>query len=640
MQEMQKQIKSLKMEEENKRIEEEKQAKQAKKAEKLRELEEKRQNKNELRESKIQKQQEEREAKKQAKMNAKPINDMSEYFNMKTEFEKSWFRLKNPVCYVEQKADGALILRDRMKASEAIRHLRVNITTTKGDTVTSKTVPFFNLWIDDETIRRYEELGYYPPPTKCPENVFNTYIDPSNTLKGKIVDISDFHEHLRCLTNFDERCYRYLIYYLADMVQNAGVVMRSHGTCIVFRGEQGAQKGNLEKIMNGVLGKENVVLTSDLNSVIPSETNRFADRGVDKILVILDEANSKDAYNYADKLKSFITSEKIAYEKKNIQGMFETPFYARTFAFTNHSNSIKIECSDRRFTVFNTSTKYAGEAGQRFGERLNKHYKDNDFVHSVRQYLMNVKFPEKFNFKLDRPLTDAYHAMKAHNIPHVCRYIAECIENGMLKHKAQNFFDGFLTFINNNNFQTKYTSVSFANSIKELGENAGIKKGKASSIYYQIDPEQFKEYCKIKKYNIFEDDEEEKPKTYYAKSLKHDIQLKVTKVEKAKPFDFKMYCKRNEPEVYKAMKRNDKIFKYFEEQMDEVMLMDTKMQESKYNLTHSSSSDDDDAVNGYYSDSSNDTFNEVKEFDYNSDSDDGEKEIIKIDVSKCLNYFD
>ncbi len=444
-------------------------------------------------------------------------NDMSEYYTMRKKMEKRWFKLLEPVCYVQHKKNGKCVMRDATATNELMKHIRVNVVI--GEEM--KKVPFFKLWQVDQNIRRYEEVAYLPPPAICPKNKFNLYHAPLH--KGKVVDIFYFHEQIRSMVNFDEVCYRYLIFWLADIIQFAGAHMRSHGTCIIFRGEQGGQKGNFFKLMEKLLGSDNACNTSDTNELIKSESNRFADSAVNKLFIAIDEVNSKTGHEIADKFKSMITNETIRYEKKGVQGVFEVPNFARYCGFTNHDNSFKIEYSDRRFVVFQTSTKYSGSAGLEFGAKLNELYSNSDFIYSVWHYLKNVQIPSDFNFKGDRPLTQAYHSMKAHNIPHTIRFVANVINEGNDKKRytAQEFFNEFLDFIQANNFQSKYTSITFYNTLKELS-SAGINKIKNSSMMYTIDAKIFKEYCRSKKYQLFEDEEDDIT-VHYPKSLSNPV---------------------------------------------------------------------------------------------------------------------
>jgi hypothetical protein len=118
--------------------------------------------------------------------------------------------------------------------------------------------------------------------------------------------------------------------------------------------------------------------------------------------------------------------------------------------------------------------------------------------------------------------------MKAHNIPHAVKFIADIINEqytncqSTLSYPAKQLFNEFLEYINTSNFKVHYTIVSFANSLSELPADAGITKKKSSSIVYTINIKHFRAYCKTKKYNLF-DECEEVQNDYYPKSLQNPV---------------------------------------------------------------------------------------------------------------------
>ena len=60
------------------------------------------------------------------------------------------------------------------------------IFNENNDFVKYEDMPFIKKWVKDENIRKYDNIGVYPPPNKCPSNILNIwkpfYI---STLKGE-----------------------------------------------------------------------------------------------------------------------------------------------------------------------------------------------------------------------------------------------------------------------------------------------------------------------------------------------------------------------------------------------------------------------------------------------------------------------
>ena len=66
-----------------------------------------------------------------------------------------------------------------------------------------------------------------------------------------------------------------------------------------------------------------------------------------KLLVILDEATGKDTFLNNEKIKKFITTNKIAWERKGVDG-FTINNFARMLLFSNGKTPVLIPLGDRQ----------------------------------------------------------------------------------------------------------------------------------------------------------------------------------------------------------------------------------------------------------------------------------------------------
>ncbi len=444
----------------------------------------------------------------------KEMNEKSCYVNMKTEQEKKWFKILNPPCYIKEKDDDFEYM-GLPATIHNFRHIRTKIIEGKK----IKNVGFFDLWQIDPSIRLYETVAFKPPPLKLKEGEYNGFRG-FNKLKGKLIPIPEFHELLAALCNFDPKCIEYLKAYLADIVQYPGLQNRSHGRCIIFRGEQGGGKGTLSQILSLILGEKHVKNTSDMGSVLKSSKDKFACAAINKLVVALEETTAADGFSKADLLKDIITSSKINQEIKNVTGEHEHINLVRFLVFTNHAFSIKIEPSDRRYIVFRTSDKYIGEPGKEFFNKLIYKIKnDEDFIYSIYEYLKNLDI-EKFDFS-ERPLTKAYERCRSFTTPHTIRFLADLAITEQIKqtrYGSDELYDKYIMFIKDNGFRSEAPKPKFKGELDELVEDGkvdpekptGLYKIKSNSMKYFINKEQFKKYCERKRYNnLFEDDVDE-----------------------------------------------------------------------------------------------------------------------------------
>ena len=113
---------------------------------------------------------------------------------------------------------------------------------------------------------------------------------------------------------------------------------------LVFRSQkQGVSKNLLFEHFIGysILGCKYVLQTTDIDKILrrfSMVNNRF--------LVILDETSGKDTFLNNDKIKNFVTTTKIAWEKKGIDG-FKINNFARILFFTNNKTPVCIPYGDR-----------------------------------------------------------------------------------------------------------------------------------------------------------------------------------------------------------------------------------------------------------------------------------------------------
>jgi len=443
----------------------------------------------------------------------KIINDMSEYVKMKEEVEKTFFKLLFPQVWVvlndEQdpmpSPNDPDVQEDKwifeLLNKEQIKHILGHKQATVIQKGKKKTNDFFTMWSKDPKIKIYNRLVYKPTPQIVKPGEYNTW-QQYEIPEGKLVDISNFHRLIKVLTNNDKKSLTYLLAWISDMIQNPGLHGKSHGKCPIFRGEQGSGKSTLYFIMKALLGSRNCFDTPDIDKIVASKDNRFAGGAVGKILVCLEEACSTDTVSKADKVKDLITNTTIKKETKNIDGFATLPNYSRIMVCTNHKSPITIEESDRRYFMFNVSSELIGNV--KFWDQLHKKdMKNKDWLFSVYQYLNNIDI-KNFDFS-DRPITEAYQRCRMSNIPYVTRFLATMNED---RKTLDYLYEKFQDFVKENSFKYVLTKPSFKSELKELeAMNLGLYKVKNSVMKYYVNVDKFKEFCKKKKYDLFEDDD-------------------------------------------------------------------------------------------------------------------------------------
>ena len=95
--------------------------------------------------------------------------DPFEYKSVRVEFEKTHFKLMNPILYATETEEG-VILRKKMDFINAYENVLIN-KTIKGEVKESS---FVRDWFIDPKIRTYSKLDF-KPKQETPEDVYNTF---------------------------------------------------------------------------------------------------------------------------------------------------------------------------------------------------------------------------------------------------------------------------------------------------------------------------------------------------------------------------------------------------------------------------------------------------------------------------------
>jgi hypothetical protein len=163
------------------------------------------------------------------------------------------------------------------------------------------------------------------------------------------IDIEYFKENfpyhyilLNNLFNTDDRL-RYFLNWLSYILNT----LKKTRNCIVLNGVQGTGKGLLyERIIKKVFGEDYCV-----NLLSHQLKSNFSGMLHNKLFLVAEEMERRNSYDILDKLKTYITDPTMTIEKKGIDS-FKAENLFNMMIFSNSVAPIKIEASDRRYSVF------------------------------------------------------------------------------------------------------------------------------------------------------------------------------------------------------------------------------------------------------------------------------------------------
>ena len=294
------------------------------------------------------------------------------------------------------------------------------------------------------------------------------------------------------LVNHDNASYEYVLDYFAHLIQKPGELP---GVALLFRSEkEGVGKNLMFEHFFGynIVGSKYILQTTDIDKVL----GRFSMIN-NKLLVILDEAKGKDTFLNNEKIKNFITTNKIAWERKGVDG-FTINNFARMLFFSNGKTPVSIPFGDRRFACFNSSNKQANN--RKYFKTLLKSMRDETVIKNFYNFLLHRDISE-FDIVSDRPETDFYRELQSESIPSIARFLIDYIDNDSNENKilAKQFYSAFKTWCQDTNRNNlNYTNTRFGREVNSF--DGIIKKRFNDGNKYILDFEVIKQDMINRKY--------------------------------------------------------------------------------------------------------------------------------------------
>ncbi|MEC5321753.1 DUF5906 domain-containing protein [Aurantimonas sp. A3-2-R12] len=201
-------------------------------------------------------------------------------------------------------------------------------------------------WLRDPRRRQFSEIVFDPTgsASRTALNLWTGWaVEPDPDASCALI-----LDHIRdVLANGDRAHARYIIGWLADMVQNAG---RKPGVALVFKGGKGAGKDTLAVALRRIVGKRHVAHVNRADAL----TQRFNAPFATAILGHVEEAFWSGAHDKKGTLQSLITSETLPIERKGIDTVTVDSFL-RLIMTTNEAWAVPASNDERRYAVFDVS---------------------------------------------------------------------------------------------------------------------------------------------------------------------------------------------------------------------------------------------------------------------------------------------
>lgn len=312
-----------------------------------------------------------------------------EYIDLKEQFEKQFFKLKNGVHYVEEKTMNHY---DNKKLKEYVRDTEYNCFYESSFGTLE---PFIDKWLDDKN-KRYHNNIVFEPELYNSHNENNDY----NLFKGFKYDILDekiddnfmFIKLLIHICNNNKITYNkieyfeyeYILSWISHIINNPHIKTKT--AIVLFSSEKGVGKNALTDALELLFG---IDLIGKLES-IDDLTKKFNHNLTNKLLIFGDEICAK-ANKLNDILKNCITRSKCNLERKGIDPLLISD-YANYLLTTNNDNAFKIEQHDRRMFMIRCNTVILDEL---FFNQYYDELKDHNKL--IRLFNFFKQYEDKFN---------------------------------------------------------------------------------------------------------------------------------------------------------------------------------------------------------------------------------------------------
>lgn len=314
------------------------------------------------------------------------------------------------------------------------------ITHERGDKIGYKEVrkSFVELWTDDEDIRVYQTMNFYPlPKTESEmdevrwnksntEDVFNLFLGYNNIINSPLpmveeaVDeekvlkvIQSWRDIVLNLCEGDEAYYNFYVNFLSLKLLEP---TNRLGIAIILEGLQGSFKNAHLEPIKSIIGRRHAFETANIEDILGTH----AEGTVNKLLLILNELEGKDSMDFEGKLKSLITEDSIVSNMK-FQKPISIDNYSTLIITTNKKNAIKIDVltGNRRWVAFRSTEKYAYKSQLYNKEQITSiinHWKKPSFIACLNYYLTKMINGKEFNFS-HLPRTKAIETLELHSRP-------------------------------------------------------------------------------------------------------------------------------------------------------------------------------------------------------------------------------
>lgn len=406
------------------------------------------------------------------------------YATFKIKFELTHFKCRGDGLYYEIEEGWPQIVRNRSQMMNCFEHFKYKSISTE------KKIKFIDCWLEDENIRCYNAVSYFPPPLTVPDGFFNLW----RGFDAEHIVISDFQResvmelveklfnHLLML--FGEECQEYGIKYLAHMVQKPGIMPDA---CVLLKSAPGLGKGLLFDLMSLIMGGKKCLCTENIENEVFSSFNGALD-GL--IMLVLDEITFVQSAKFQERIKGLITKKIITINRKSL-APYHVPNFMRIFMFSNKDFPVKIEAKERRIgcAIDRMQVKVPK---QEYYDDLYDILDNKIVIRAFYERLMAIDISE-WEPRTNRVETEFMQDTRIRSRDVESQFLTDYIseKEGIFNVKSKELYQEFLNYLTNSKGYTDYKTSPIAFGMKVKGYHidglVSNKDDKTRMMVYTLD---------------------------------------------------------------------------------------------------------------------------------------------------------
>ena len=404
-------------------------------------------------------------------------NDENLYIQYKIEFEQTFFKLLNPLCYCRETNAGLQFLKPA-ELREYLKDSNYKFENPKLD--------FCDLWSKDSNKRKKEKIVFDPESTDdTVYNLFKGFKYDDESVDDLVVENNSFIELLKHVC-VDETIYENMLDWISNIIQNPK--KKTEWAVVLYSKIGGVGKNaiidTLFKLFNAYSGKIESIedITKNFNAHLSN-----------KLFIFGDEINA-NAKKIADQLKAVITRKQQVMEKKGIDSIIVDDYSNYIFT-TNNEHCFKIDEKDRRYYMIKCTEERKNDAF------FNQYYEDVKDDYKIKQLFKFFKNRTIKYTKHEAPNTEYKTEMMIEQKPSYIQMIYNKSQwFGDKKLNTTKLYDLSVEYAKKKYLSTNYSQQRFAKDIQDI---IGDFKKKSHGVMVFV----FPPALELKKY-LFEKDEQ------------------------------------------------------------------------------------------------------------------------------------